>query len=961
MKRPGILAAVCVLGAAAVFALFPSGSSDADAPLGATPADADAVPGVARAAEGVARSDGERSFEDGDLDADLQRLEVESDEGPEVDGLRLRLVDAAGGGPVAGATVRVLPEAPWRLRGPEGLVASLGALSERGVERTSAADGVVVLPAFRRQALVAAEWEGLFGARLVSADESEPVLELQFDQTVTVRVVDGVGRPTPGVQVALAVDLLQTIDDRATETSDEAGLATFRHVQMLRSQRPVADVRLTANVQDLSNRLAVLEADVANGRFTIQLGAPAPQPASGNDIRQLRGELRSAQREIFLQMGRGRGTNEARGAPGPAAAAVDYADFLVYARVPQLTPAVLRFAATAVPTGVLSLGIGSVGAMEFRLVGPDGTPLASPCRVEVRRSQSNPLPGSVEPAIAAALQRSRGASADKPLGAESVLVAPVGSGSLVDVMVRFADRDFAFDQKNVEGPFGDEVRVVDLVVPDWFTTVTGRLVGADGAPLPGQSGEFLVSGNKGRIEGEPLVADEDGRFELPLRLRGPLGPYQLEIQSRFAEEVPAGALVALPELQSGRRHEIGDVRLDALPILVAGTVRDDRGEVVAGAGIQLQSWNPGVGASGGYTDVAYVRGQAGEDGTYRLHGAARADRVRVVVRQRGHSTAVSGDLPAGARFDAVLVREGGILAAGLLPEWAPRGAVELVVSRDGKAVRREGLRGGSDGRFRARIGGLAPGRYDLAFTLRGYGDLGEVQFVDVVPGGYESAREIDLRDRLFRFVVSLKDAAGQPQGDPGSPLLAEVVGADGRRSWSAFAWRGGKAEFFAPQRAVSVVAMGPGRAPVRADIVPGETELTLNGLQPVEIELPGLRAMVGERRVRVSLVYEGDTGLPMSDTQAVDAVRGGSRGYPRASLGKSGGGWLGDDDRTSVPLMLEGRYQVVLRLSQNGSRGNVSREVGTIAVLLGGPEPQRVVVPPPFAIVQQMIAELESR
>ncbi|MGA1608260.1 MAG: hypothetical protein ACO4CT_14840, partial [Planctomycetota bacterium] len=857
MKRPGILAAVCVLGASALYLLMSSAPGGTDAPLGALPIEAPAARGDVRPAEGFGRDPGRPFDADGDDGGGLGRFAVESDDDPASDGLRLRLVDTVAGRPVVGATVRLSEDLGWRGRWGDNLARGLAALDERSVERTSGADGTVTLPAFRRQALVAAEWEGMFGARVLAADESEPVLELQIDRTVVVRVVDGVGRPRSDVEVALAVDLLQNIDERATETSDAQGLATFRHVQMLQRQRPAVDASRAANVINLSNQIAVLESNPASGQFTIRFGNAQPEPAAGREIRQLRDELRNAQREIWVETARRRRTNDSQGGsaaapPGP----IDYADFLIYAHVPQVTPSILRYAANALPTGIVDLGIGAVGAMEFRLLGPGGTPLASPCRVEVRRSESSPLPGSVEPGLAAALRRTRGAAADKPLGAESALVAPVGAGGLVDVLVRFADRDFAFDQKDVPGPSSDETRVVDLVVPDWFTTVTGRLVDANGAPLGGQPGEFLISGVKGRIEGEPLVADEDGRFELPLRLRGPLGPYTLEIQSWFEAEVPAGALVALPELQSGRRHEIGDVRLDALPVLVAGTVRDDRGQVVAGASIQLQSWNPGVGASGGYTDVAYVRGQAGEDGTYRLHGAPRADRVRVVVRQRGHAAAVSGDLPFGGRYDAVLVREGGIVAQGFLPDWTPRGAVELAVFRDGQVVRRDAVRAGGDGRFRRPLGGFAPGRYELAYTLRGYGDLGDRQIVDVEPGGFTDAPELDFRDRLFRFVVMLVDAAGQPQGDPGSPLLAEVVGADGQRSWSAFTWRGGQAEFYAPQRVVSVVAMGPGRAPVRTDIVPGESKLTLNGLQPVEISLPGLRAMVGERRVRVSLVYD---------------------------------------------------------------------------------------------------------
>jgi hypothetical protein len=944
------LAATLVVGLGAAV-LFRGAGEVPFAPLGpvGTAGDADGTPVERRGAGPGPGVVDEFAAEEG-----AERVAVDSPPGG--DGPRLRVVAAGSGRPVPGATVRFAEVdrlGGGRERGGLGWIERL---ESDGVRLVADAAGEVALPPVRRRILVAAAAEGLFGFTSVDREATEAVVEIDRDETLRVRVVDLAGRPLEGVEVVLGVDLLRRLPERGAATTDADGLAELRHVQLMRMPMPAIEPATLAQAGELANRVAALEQVVR-----VQ-GGPGPGGTLRIELDTARGELRrieGAVREGWRQ--------RQRAEPGAAPAGpAQFADFVVTARIPQAAPAALRIPARAIPTREVELRVGGLGSLSLKLIGPDGAPLASPCRVELRRSRANPLPSTVEPALADGLGDLVAISRDKPLGESTLRFEPVGSGLLLEVSLRFADRDFAFDHGPFDGPAPGEDRLVEVLVPDWFTVLSGRLVDPGGKPWSGLQADLLLGGRAGRVEGESVRTDEDGRFELPLRLREPTPPYVLEIHAEAGDQ-PVGALVEVPRLDSGRRHELGDLVVAGLPVLASGTVRDDRGQPIAGADLQLQAFAPGVrdrsGAEvGAWQEVAYVRAASAEDGSFRLFGETRGEPVRVRARARGHTEAVSPTLAFGGTFDPTLLRVGTLVARGHLPDWLPRGAVQLELSQGGRVVRREELRARREGEFRAGVGGLAPGAYDLVCTLRGIGPVFARQGLQVEPGATREVAPIDLREVLFRYVVQAVDQAGEPIRDPGSPLLAQLADPNGGGlRWTAFPWRGDRVEFYAPDRSAAVVVLGNGRRPVRTQVAPGESKVRLTQLNPIEVELPGLRAMVGPRRVRVSLVFEGDTGLPMEDFQAIDQARGQERGYPRAALGKSSGAWLGEDDLVRMPLMLNGRYRVVARISQEGRRGNVSKDLGTVEAVVDAAEVQRVRLAPAPALVQQAIAELEAR
>lgn len=950
LPRSALLAIAVVVsaGLVAVITLLGSGGSG-PAPIGGTPESA-ADEGDATAAPRVSPFRDRDAAEEPLAEDEIGRTEVEPDAAAAAeDGLLLTVVEAATSRPLPGAEVFFTEEPGVAFGRRDGRHWATRVL-EAGARVVADSSGRAALPAVRGRMFVASRTESLFGVAVLRRGMTEATVTLEPDRTITVRVTGADGRPRADVDVVLAVDRVQRLDARASATTNADGIAELPHVQLFRARLPQVEPATRARAEQLLNRAATLEQAARGERASVAVNVRVERRQELDSVRQ---ELRGIVRQVLERERR------ARAQPASMPVAPTWAEFVVTARAPQLTPGIARFPADAVPGGIVDLRLGTVGSLAVRLVGPGGAALWPPCRIEVRRSRANPMPGSVVPALVDSLRNLSQLQRDKPVGDHTVVFGPVGSGTLLDVRVDFPDDDFTFEQTGVAGPVAEEERVVEIAVPGWFTVLSGRLVAPDGQPWPELRANMLLSGAGGRIEGEPITTDSDGRFELPVRVREPAPPFTLEVQARRGED-PLGALVDVTTLEAGRRHELGDLVVGPLPVLAQGTVRDDRGEPIAGADLSLQAFRTAAGDGGGWQDVAYVRVRSDESGAFRMFGERRDDRLRVRARMRGHARVDSPEFRFGATVDLTLTRLGQLVASGQAPEWLPRGAVQLEVSRDGRRVRRQDLRMRRDGAFRTAMA-LEPGVYDVACTLRNVGAIVRTFAVVVEPGDATTLSGLDLRDAVFRYEVRAVDQNGQAMRDPGSPLLAQIAEPGRPPHWVGFPWRGDRVEFFSTDRSALVVALANGHRPVRTVIAPGESQVVLAQLHPVEIELPGLRAMVGERRVRISLVYEGDTGLPMTDFQAIEQTRGRGRGYPRAALGKSGGAWLGGNDTVRVPLMMNGRYRVVARISEPGKRGNVSKDIGTVDAVLDGAGVQHAVVAPPAPVIQQALAELAAR
>ncbi|MEZ5967260.1 MAG: hypothetical protein R3F56_25715 [Planctomycetota bacterium] len=906
----------------------------------------------------VSDDPGERLVDD--ADGEPVRAEVVSYP-TDSDGPVLRVVDA-NGAPVAAAEVFAGDaDGRWRNeRGPD--VHHWAQILERSTTgRRTDARGEVALPAIRRRLLVAGRAPGLFGAAVLRADEAQPVLQLVPDRTLRVLVRGGDGAPLPEVMVALCTDLRERLQRVSRATTDAAGIAELQHVQLFEARLPppnpapeAAQRVANLDVQRAEAALRQLRADFGNrgtGVSEVELvRVRTLVRETMMQYQQSRQRLDEARRQANQERSQ---TERLRRQRAPETQTWPFADFVVLAEVPQVQPSLLRFAAGSIPREVVELRLPTTSSLVVRVLGPDGEPLRTPCTVMLRLDAKS-LAAGAAPANFADLCTMR---ADKALGADRVTFAPLGLGLTFDLFVRFADNDFNFQESGVAGPAGATAREIELHTPAWFTVLAGRLVDTQGRPCAGLETDLFVAGMQGRVEGEHLQPEADGRFELPLRLRTPAPPYTLEVQANRGER-RFGRLIGLPELMHGKRTEIGDVELRELPILAQGTVRDDLGQPLARANVVVQ-----VLRNETWTEESFVRDRTDAEGKFVLYGEPRPQRLRLVASLRRHSTDVR-PIDFGAEVDLVLQRNGGILAAGVLPDFVPREAIAATLaSADGGRPRDIQVRGRPNHGFELRVADLRPGVYDVTVRVRGLPrPLALAERVVVPPG--ETVRPatidgLDLRGRLFAFTIRAVDQAGQAMNDPGSPLLVELHDNAGAPRLVPFSWRGGRVHLITDQPSVNVIGMASGHRPARALLQPGESTLRLTRLHPLVLELPGLRNLLGrDQAARISLVFQGDTGVPGTDVQAIDQSNGRNRGYQRAALGKAGGAVLGGEDRVSVALMFNGRYEIVLRI--DGPGGRVSKTIGFVDAVLDGPQPMTATVSPDLGAARDALAELQA-
>src|SRR5262249_61909587 len=114
--------------------------------------------------------------------------------------------------------------------------------------------------------------------------------------------------------------------------------------------------------------------------------------------------------------------------------------------------------------------------------------------------------------------------------------------------------------------------------------------------------------------------------------------------------------------------------------------------------------------------------------------------------------------------------------------------------------------------------------------------------------------------------------------------------------------------------------------------------------------------------IRVSLILTGASGLPQG-LAGVDQRSGEQFSFPRWFLGKSGGGWLGQDDRAEAIVSRNGEHEVVLRLyhDQRKDGPQTSLSIGKIDAVVDGQSARVHVLTVDAAKVQAALALLEQQ
>lgn len=876
----GLMAGLCLLLDHSVDAPPGSGGGRArDTADAAASAQADDEPTLAAIGPPTGDAPPEDSLPD-DADDDPLRQSVPADQRQ---GPRVLVVRGNPPVPVADAEVFFVTEAVareqeqrWARSGRSFQPGTPIDWPERHGQRLrSDAQGLAQLPPTRAPWLVAAIEGGDFAHANVPPNPRVVTLTLQRDETVRLQARDANGEPGRMLPVALLLHRGQ--EDQANAIwrgrTDAAGEAVCTHFQL---RRPPPQNR----VED---------------RFAALLEMPAPEP-------------------IWT-----------------------------------------AFAGRPATTAPVVLQVPPHGRVEARLTDHRGQPLLSPASVSLwidrPRDQklSFPVPRNLDRP-----------SHDKPPGEHIVVFAPVAANVPFRVGARHGgDRMFSGTETLWSAPSQGEVLQVELPLEPQLSLLAGRLWLPDGRPLGNTAVQAALWRADGPIGGLQLHAIADGRFDLVQPPRGGVPelwlelrvPGELAIKQREPasdpirlplERAELGARVRFAALRPGERRELGDIVLGELPPLCRGIVVDDLGEPIANVDLRLQQKTPQPPGRPGrgnpnvanlnqdqqqpdpWRDLPLLRTRSDEDGMFWLPGELPRGELRLRGDTNQH---FANSLPVqqpGQVLRLVLQRNGILRGRVLLPDWVADNSVSLELrpfEEDRRKVdtRKIELQRRGGGRF--VVEPLRPGRYDAIVSIRSVPTpLLVLQDLFVPPGEARDARlrPLDLRQSLFRYRLRSVDVAGRPLVLDG-PILARMASPDGKPAHAAFRWQRGRAELITGSSMLELVAFGRGCEPTTVMLTAGDHDVYLRQVSPALVQLPMARLLCGPtRRVRVSVVFAGDTGLP-EWLSGQDQRTGESFSFPRWELGKSQGAWLGLEDLVEIPIVRSGKYEVILRLHATDS------------------------------------------
>jgi hypothetical protein len=523
--------------------------------------------------------------------------------------------------------------------------------------------------------------------------------------------------------------------------------------------------------------------------------------------------------------------------------------------------------------------------------------------------------------------------ADKPPGADPVLLPWTQVGVPVQLTARYPNvrRPHSLGPLPAPTEAGQVVEVTFPLGPD-HVVIAGQVVTASSDPqqlqpihdTPITVALWRVDRDLFETTVDPVA---DGRFDLVLTQRTDAERFVLELRLPLPAAAPGmtapsclGARVELPALRGGQRIELGTVQLGELPALVTGLVVDDEANPVANADVQVQWDVSGEGRNerDPWRPLALLRARSGDDGRFRIDGPLPQGKLRVRADTDQHFAASVPLWQQGQDVRITIDRNGVLRGRVLLPDWVADGTLSLQLRPVDETLRQRETRGTDLSRRRGgrfAIEPLRPGRYDALVLLRNVAEpVVVLADVFVRPGETRDNRfgPLDLSAAIHRYRLRAVDQGGQPFPLDG-PIVARVQKPDGSFADAGFRWQKGRAELITPSPLADLVFFGRGHRTVRQTLAPGEHDVLLPTVRPAQVELPGLRSLCGpNRKVRISAILQGDTGLPGS-LGGTDQRSGERFAFARWDLGRSSGGWLGVTDTVEIPLLQDGKYQIRLR------------------------------------------------
>ncbi len=372
----------------------------------------------------------------------------------------------------------------------------------------------------------------------------------------------------------------------------------------------------------------------------------------------------------------------------------------------SIEPIEVPLAPGPLPAGILELVLPPTGRLEVRLEDSRGGLVREKSLVELEIVPDAPPDADAE-WERRYLRRSHDDRVLRRVGsAGRVLVERIGLGLELDVRVRPLERLSPAATRGLGPTRAGELAVLRVTGLTSLSRLTGRLVRSDGSPFAGAEVSTSLSvtpeegGERGRSPA--LETDAEGRFALELdgdwptsgRFDFMLGTTTSDGQRWWwtnewqAELVPG-------------ENDLGDLVLEALPLVAAGRVTDEAGRPIA-AVVELSL----PGAEEGWK----VSDRTTADGAFSLQARVDAPEVEVSFDAAGYA-ARSVTLPTGATDVVVALALGGGIEGQLLV--ADERAYESlsVAVRSADTEERSEASTFEGGRF--ALSDLPPGLYEL--------------------------------------------------------------------------------------------------------------------------------------------------------------------------------------------------------------------------------------------------------
>lgn len=831
----------------------------------------------------------------------------------------------------------------------------------KGKRYRASTEGRVSVPRLKKDAFIAARLGDSVGVASIRRWQVTGDVVLVPDETVTVKVIGSRGRPVAGVPVGLQQRIASRVDTkRLTRDWDEVTNQIEVAKKRLAADPSQADMR--RRLADLNRRRAALGAQwrkVKEAR-SAQAAAEKAKKTPGKQL-SLKG-LKKTSKQIDKTAGKKKSKVDplvetrmelrSRRRTDEQGLAV-FRHFQFYRRnaegwwpknhrdrfeavlmVPLAEAVRAPFRGRPVPEDVIELRLPPTGCVALRTVDFDGRPFTHPVHGELRMVDMK------NPRWTRVLIR-------KQQNEREIVFPFVGLGVEFEAFCRLDDNDFRWRSPRFAGPQrAGERLTVDLVVAPDEAMFHGRVLGPSGAPLANVETTFLINSMRGRLEGEEVLLDDEGRFHLPFNVRvvkNHQAPYRFQIRHQNQLPVP-GLARTLPVLPQRGIVDLGDLHLDMLPAICFGKVVDDRGEPIAGARVQLQRERE-VGRRTprlDWQDEAFTDVRTNEAGDFWLYGDLEAARYRLRVTASGYFPYEQPSLPGREGAVIKLPRRSKVVGSVLLPKWLSSRSVKVnLVSHTDPSRNREDRIREWRGRKLIYMDWVKAGIYSLTFRMEGFPDpFARVDNFEIVPGQqaeHPRLKNVDLGHNLFQFELSAVNEQGK-RFTPKSPLLARVLRPTGEYAMLGFTWRGGKVTVISSQSSLEIWPEARGYRAERATVVAGKSQVRFLRVPPLTLRAPGTRQIVGEQSVWISL--EPVRGVKVVEFDSASRRMG--RTLRRAS--STHGSLRGNDTARLTPVR-DGRYRVLARLGDKRRGGLVSVTLGEVDVRtqMGG-APQVVTV-----------------